>query len=184
MKIRNGFVSNSSSSSFVVASPKKLKTIEVIKEVLFPTEETFVDPYEHYSFSPEHAHHSESCICGAVLVRGHESWPISEICDIILNEVKEQKPNNKKAIIDGFSGWYEGIPDYDNFELPTGETDWVSYHKSELKCRKRLAEKFIKDNPNSYIYVFEFSDNDGSLYQSLEHGNTFYNVPHVKISRH
>jgi hypothetical protein len=35
MKIRNGFVSNSSSSSFVVAFPKKPETIEELKHMMF-----------------------------------------------------------------------------------------------------------------------------------------------------
>ena len=45
MKIRSGFVSNSSSSSFVVAWPKKPKTVEDINRFLFDKETEYPNPY-------------------------------------------------------------------------------------------------------------------------------------------
>ena len=45
MKIRNGFVSNSSSSSFVVAFDKKPETVEELKKLLFGEEEVYGNPH-------------------------------------------------------------------------------------------------------------------------------------------
>ena len=39
MKIRNGFVSNSSSSSFLVGFPRKLKSVEQVQRLLFGDKE-------------------------------------------------------------------------------------------------------------------------------------------------
>ncbi len=46
MKIRNGFVSNSSSSSFVVAFPEKPKTEQELRDMMFPPATTEIQPYD------------------------------------------------------------------------------------------------------------------------------------------
>lgn len=51
MKTRNGFISNSSSSSFIVAFPKKPKTVEETFKMLFGDREkneeiTYLDDYK------------------------------------------------------------------------------------------------------------------------------------------
>ncbi len=46
MKIRNGFVSNSSSSSFVVAFPKKPKSAEDVHKMMFDGKEGKIQPYD------------------------------------------------------------------------------------------------------------------------------------------
>ena len=45
MKIRNGFVSNSSSSSFIVAFPEKPKSAEHVRKMMFGDETDFPNPY-------------------------------------------------------------------------------------------------------------------------------------------
>lgn len=47
MKIRNGFVSNSSSSSFIVAFPKKPKSQADVLEMMFKDKNETVKPYDH-----------------------------------------------------------------------------------------------------------------------------------------
>ncbi len=46
MKTRNGFVSNSSSSSFVVAFPKKPKSVEDVHKMMFDGEDGRIQPYD------------------------------------------------------------------------------------------------------------------------------------------
>jgi len=46
MKVRSGFVSNSSSSSFVVAFPKKPKSFDDVYELMFNSEEGGIQPYD------------------------------------------------------------------------------------------------------------------------------------------
>ena len=45
MKIRQGFVSNSSSSSFIVLFPHAPKSAEEVKEILFSDEKLYGSPY-------------------------------------------------------------------------------------------------------------------------------------------
>jgi len=49
MKFRNGFVSNSSSSSFVIALPSFPKTIEELKHQLFKNKAIHHGPYDYRS---------------------------------------------------------------------------------------------------------------------------------------
>ena len=44
MKIRNGFVSNSSSSSFIIALPKKPESVKELQKMFFE-EDKFFEPY-------------------------------------------------------------------------------------------------------------------------------------------
>ena len=51
MKIRNGFVSNSSSSSFVVYFPNEPKSVDDVKNIIFDNDEYY--NYDEYSFLSE-----------------------------------------------------------------------------------------------------------------------------------
>ncbi|MDO8641064.1 MAG: hypothetical protein Q7R33_05930, partial [Nitrosarchaeum sp.] len=64
MKIRHGFVSNSSSSSFVVAFSKLPTSKEIVNEVLFSNVHTIFSPY------------------------GDSSWPVSHAIDAIWEQLQ------------------------------------------------------------------------------------------------
>jgi len=77
MKIRNGFVSNSSSSSFLVAFPRNPKNVNDVIEMIFGNEITFVHPYGDGEYYPM-------------------GYPVKQIAEIIWNDIKNQIPNNRK----------------------------------------------------------------------------------------
>ena len=39
-------------------------------------------------------------------------------------------------------------------------------------------------NESGVLYIFEYSDNDGSYSSALEHGDLFAKLKHVRISKH
>lgn len=169
MKIRNGFVSNSSSSSFVVAFPKKPKSAKDVQEILFGTIPNFVNPW----FDAKYADQEDVAF-----------WPANEVAKIIYRDMKGQKPNSKIKILKAIEGgWFRGIPEFKHYEKE-GKIDWDAYYKESNRRAKKIADDFIDENKDTFIYTFEYSDNDGRLSASMEHGSTFDNVPHIKISRH
>lgn len=85
MKTRHGFVSNSSSSSFVVAFPSKPKTVDEVMEMMFAGQEGGVNPWSHTN-----------------------GLSHTQIANYVLRDIKEtkaKKPSLKK-LVDVFEGRY------------------------------------------------------------------------------
>ena len=163
MKTRNGFVSNSSSSSFIVAFPFLPKSIKAIKEMLFKYDKHF-----YYLYDCEHL----------------QKWSINKVCKAIREQLKGQKPNDTDNIIKAFQGgWHDDIVDFDDYKLPDGKCDWETIGVVSEKIAHNRADNFLMAHPKKYIYTFEFAD-DTDFGAALEHGDTFENVRSIRISRH
>ena len=96
MKTRNGFVSNSSSSSFVVGFKKIPQNIEDVHELMFP-EEIKVQLYE-----------------------GYPEFSSSEIAKQVWNDIENQIPNDMSAIKEAGVP-YGVLSDYHNPEFIKGK---------------------------------------------------------------
>lgn len=182
MKIRNGFVSNSSSSSFVVLFPKEPKSWEEVRDMLFEKNENFFQNLYAYDDNDE------------------SGWPVEEVAKTVWEDISKQEKNNfekaKEMIISG-TIYGEGAPDYNDYEHIE---DW--YKRSEVYHRdmNKFAEKKMKEFFNIrklklkklnnepitdiVLYCFEYSDNDGSYSAALEHGDLFRKLKHITISNH
>lgn len=171
MKIRNGFVSNSSSSSFVVAFNKEPKTIEDVKKQMFGNEEEILHPYDDCRF------------------------PTERIAETVFDDIKKQKVNNKTKIFEAIAnGWFDGRPEYDYLSSYPQDKDPKKIREFELKeeeyekqCQEaaeKFVNKFIEDNKGKFIYTFHYGDNDGSYYCLLEHGEIFSKLNHIQTSYH
>jgi hypothetical protein len=184
MKIRNGFVSNSSSSSFVVVFPREPKSMEEVKDLLFDKDQTiYANPY----YDPEYYNIEDS------------GWDINTVATTVWNDICEQSKNDfEKAIEEMGNGVIDDndAPDYDDFKnINDWEKRWKEYRKAcrkygnkklndILNIRKTKLKKINGEIPNFAMYIFEYSDQDGSYGCSLEHGDLFRKLKHIKISKH
>ena len=166
MKIRNGFVSNSSSSSFIVALPKKPKNIEEMRQLLFGNdkETPLFAPFDDATFSQQ------------------------QVAETVFADLKTAIKENKVAE-EISHGYFEGYPQHD-YSWRKDETDddrqkrWQEETKKVTSAAQKLADKFIADNKGKKFFVFSYSDNDGDYSAALEHGDTFRLLPHLVISHH
>jgi len=168
MKIRNGFVSNSSSSSFIVEFDHLPKDAEELRVMLFGSREFFYDQY------PES--YKEKC-----------HWSTQEIADIVFDDLNDQV--DAVEIEDELSG---GENYYEEWERNNPRPHWrdggayKAWSKAEREYYESMAkidtEKFVK--PNKLYFRFTYSDNEGQLGSAMEHGDLFENMKHKVISNH
>lgn len=180
MKIRNGFVSNSSSSSFVVCFPRKPRSLPELQEMLFGNETAYPDPYNS------------------------ESYAASTVAATVWKDIADQEPMTKEQMAEALSSSYiyEREQDFQPTPGPTyprfpSNKKWEdkeaqkeyekqldAYHEALQSHGMKLAEKLLKECPDGIVYKFEYSDNDGGYYSALEHGGLFRKLPSFRISHH
>ena len=162
MKVRNGFVSNSSSSSFIVAFEAIPASKQILQKMLY-SDKKRVEMYD-YTFSSE------------------------ELADVVWNDFKESRKNpliKDRIVAELLYGGFE----YNEIPAPTYPRSWLDdeHKKYEKECEKyanTVAGHFIDKNSNALFLSFSYADEDGEMGCVLEHGDTFQNFPHIKISHH
>jgi len=207
MKQRNGFVSNSSSSSFVIAldkDPMQMDAIEMSK-LLFGEQE-IIAKYDNGFHALELA---ETILRDIQYC--HESEEKSNEWDY--NAVSFKGKFSKEDLIKTISsGYFDGCPEYNwrtsetdkiedeakrqGVDKPYQDPKWnklireardkelAAHDELTKKAATKLAEPFWEENKDKYIYALEYSDNEGSMGCVLEHGPTFDRIPHIRISHH
>lgn len=282
MKIRTGFVSNSSSSSFVVAFPRKPESIADIKEFLFGDRDAdgSVTYYDYNVTMDEVARQvfndmqsvamtteeiteelnsgwryhvdcntsremmtllSKPTIFAKTKYSGHNPEALRKLVELELEtklkdeayDVKDKEYRSKhvtlvgrmqprwpsepkkpggygredneqeqakyeqemasykplKAEYDKWNKEYQKIQDadadYQEFRKTRFGTDrWEKKAEIMLECCKADAVVFQQENDGAFIALFSYSDNDGSLFTTMEHGDIFNALEHVRISHH
>lgn len=163
MKIRKGFVSNSSSSSFVVVFPKTPNSIEDVKKIMFGDMET------------------------------HEGYKTIDIAKRIFNDITSQLNEGEikfnKKVIDCIEVY--GDPDLiiEKFypEITKDESLYWDIHDKITTMQEGdqyVINEFKKKYPKCKIFNFTFSDDCGDWESMLEHSDIFHNLPHDIDSHH
>lgn len=190
MKIRSGFVSNSSSSSFVVAFPSMPQSQEELKEMMFP-----------------------SCGMDESIEPVHDwqgSYTVRRVVEQVFNDIKDgldlvNKAEDDDFWLEYFEAEYEEINKKLEIEYPELCAECEAYYRDRdstskhldgyLKLREikdriwkeessKIMNAFFDANKGKVFIPFEFSDESGCFQSFLEHGNIFRNLSHYVMSRH
>jgi len=190
MKIRNGFVSNSSSSSFIVGFTKVPKTQSDLMAIMFPMNAP-ADILDSYFGNIK-----IEAIVARVWSDLQMSKP-SKVCDIDrelescddLRHIEHDRTecddvDKKYRLKYGAAVQWTDYPDWGKEYRSALNRQYKKYDK-EIK---QAVKKFKKENweklglEGKKIYIFSYSDNSGE--EALEHGGIFENLPHIRISHH
>ena len=189
MKIRTGFVSNSSSSSFVIALPHKPKDQHDLQHMMFGT---------------QNVHYIDSCYAEEPGKNEIETYRIAES---VFNKIKRKATKNEiiESIRDGsFDSYIEETICPGNYDIRE-DPEWEKLHKLKqddpqyFKRMNKLYKKiydindqratniykfFTSNNKGKYFVVMNFCDNNSSFEGALEHTNIFSRLEYIQTSYH
>ena len=166
MKVRYGFVSNSSSSSFVVAFEKIPQNKSELRDMLFLPEQQ--DMFGFYS----------------------DDFAVDDVLEVVWGDMQDG-PLTTDQVYDEFNGGY--LPDQPDVDwaawhktssVEERNVIFDEFRNRREKFGRALADKFMADNEGKSFFRFCYSDNDGDFYSALEHGELFIHLPHFVISHH
>jgi len=197
MKIRTGFVSNSSSSSFIVGFKRRPQTAEEVHQVLFGTEPAVITVYDF-------------------------GLPTNVAAQKVFDDIQKQQPATRDQILEVVrDGYFDTRPSRDyNGEKPSDimlkefrgkypdiESYWdgekiadpeakalavkiAAVRNAEWDEERRLddiaADEYLDTQMPKFegceVYLFSYADDGGECV--MEHGDIFHNLVHIVISNH
>ena len=170
MKIKTDFVTNSSSSSFIVLFDNKITKFEDV---------------EHYIWKHDKAKQVlEDALSQKPVIVDNSNPNIADGLATLLSHGYIDEMKSYSDYQDDFCR-REGISVkdmYDNGAWMQAFYDEYEVLQSRL-CLKKAIE-FLKDNDGRYMYQFNYGDEDGIFMSEMEHGGTFNELTHIKINKH
>ncbi len=168
MKIRSNFVSNSSSSSFILIFKKLPETKGQLYDLMFPNGEEVVGHWD-YKVS------TMSIVNEVFNDIEKEIDPTREELEVLLSSTQ---------IEDEMSLFEETVPEYD-YHRWKEPNYWEDLKKQQDEVGKRHTDKLLEDNKGKIFRVVEYEDHS-ELGSIIEHGDVFSygNLKAIRIGNH
>ncbi len=197
MKMRTGFVSNSSSSSFLIGLNGVPKNAEELHKMLWGNNPKVL---EYYDYTLDTTIAAPVAFGQIVIQTGKmlQKQIIEEIRSGWFDGYPEdigwnKKPSDKLA--KDFKVKYgneiykydpnnpEQVKDYNKFQAQRNK-EWKQRDKDIKAAAKKLWDKKKTKFKGKKLFRLDFSDNDSHAECVMEHGNVFSKVPNIQISHH
>jgi hypothetical protein len=191
MKIKLDFVTNSSSSSFLVAWPNKIEKMDDVLKIIPEEEKASIVFHDAIDQTPYHLEH------------GNFDYDFNIVTQAITEDFIEFILNGYTANIDSYhlvdpirskirrELFRNNNPTIDEVKKLEDEThkqfkEQYGMDPNELSRKKalKLIKSFMEQNKGKYIYKFHYGDEDGNLYSDLEHNGTFESLSNIQVSHH
>lgn len=165
MKLRFGFVTNSSSSSFLVSFDTVPQTIDELRKLMFGDRTHFPSAF------------------------GNEVYTTLEIAEVVFRDMQKNGPVTDEIIDNIYRyGYCEEIDgqlnDEDFRSDEDGIIDWDRYSHARENLIEAAIESFKESVGGKTVYAFTYADDSGEFYCTLEHGGIFRQLQHTVISNH
>jgi hypothetical protein len=200
MKFRKGFVSNSSSSSFVIAIPKDtVIDFGAVMTIMFPGPDDIGKVFGHYSDT-----NLGTAEAAEIVTRDLRDKDAFVNFDETHSEDGEQSETNFEQAIGGYF-YSDGVPEFfreviaakpdwsdhfDKIDYKDREAWWAaneSYNKANGLWVAQMREVVAKHWGDKDLYVIEYGD-DYTIGSIMEHGGVFDSMIErgiaMKISHH